>query len=202
MLRQLTYLIIVLSHLHTVIASPSCSLTCLNQTLTQFKPPPIYINDTVHDALVLFSISCSETTNLTYANVSMSIDHQQTIEVKNPSPLNLIPFDWETQNLTFNLTVQGKFLGYGQLYLRVEYLNSAGSIANFTSDLHVDFAVKRGLTVLDIIFTVVVVILVCIGTFLIGCRLVPQNLYANIRRPVPILIGLFSQFLCLPLVGR
>ena len=201
MLRHLTCLIIVLSHLHTAISSPSCSLTCLNQTHTQFKPPPIYINDTAHDALVLFSITCSETTNLTYANVSMSVDHQQTIEVKNPSPLNLIPFDLESQNLTFNLTVHGKFLGYGQLYVRVEYLNAAGSIANFTSDLQVDFAVKRTLTVLDIIFTVVVVILVCIGTFLIGCRLVPQNLYANIRRPVPILIGLFSQFLCLPLVG-
>lgn len=201
MLRQLTSLIIVLSYLHTVISSPSCSLTCLNQTRTQFKPAPIYINDTVHDALVLFSINCSATTNLTYANVSMSIDHQQTIEVKNPSPLNLIPFDLAAENLTFNLTVHGKFLGYGQLYLYVEYLNSAGSIANFTSDLHVDFAVKRGLTVLDIIFTVVVVILVCIGTFLIGCRLVPQNLYANIRKPVPILIGLFSQFLCLPLLA-
>ncbi|CAF4354822.1 unnamed protein product, partial [Adineta steineri] len=57
------------------------------------------------------------------------------------------------------------------------------------------------LTILDIIFTVIVIILVCIGTFLIGCRLDTQNLYANIRRPVPILIGLSSQFLCLPLLA-
>ena len=179
---------------------PSCALTCLNQTQTQLKPPPIFINDTVHDAFLLFAIDCSETTNVSYANVSIIVENQRSIEVKNPLPLNLISFDGPSANVTFNLTIHGKFLGYAQLSLHVEYLNETKSAFNFSSDLRVDIAVKRKATVLDTIFTVVIVILVCIGTFLIGCRLSTANLYAHMRRPVPILIGLFSQFFCLPLV--
>ncbi len=176
-----------------------CTFTCLNQTNSQAKPPPIYINDSTTDALILFSINCVTNESLAYANVSISIDNQRSIEIKNSLPLNL-QFYNQTQDLTFNLTIHGKLLGYSQLSLHVDYFNDIKIRLNFTNDLNVDFAVKRKSTILDIIFTVVVILLVCIGTFLIGCRLVTQNLYANIRRPVPILIGLSSQFLCLPLV--
>lgn len=195
--------IILLSiQVFSVSSLPPCSLTCLNQTQTQLKPPPIFINDTVHDAFLLFAIDCSETTNVTFANVSIAVENQRSIEVKDHLPLNLISFDGSPTNVTFNLTVHGKFLGYGQLSIHVEYLNETKSAFNFTNDLRIDIAVKRKGTVLDIIFTVVIIILVCIGTFLIGCRLSTTNLIAHMRRPIPILIGLFSQFLCLPLVRR
>jgi hypothetical protein len=201
MMLKLTFIIIFLSQIFSVISSSSsCSFTCLNQTQSVTKPPPIYINDTISDALILFSINCTDDDNLAYANVTIFIDNQRSIEIKNLLPLNLIPFDIQSQNLTFNLTIHGNLLGYSRLSLHVEYLNQTKYIFNYTNDLNIDFAVKRTSTVLDIIFTVVVIILVCIGTFLIGCRLITQNLYANIRRPIPILIGLFSQFLCLPLV--
>jgi len=200
MLLKLTFIILFLFQISSVISSSSCSLTCLNQTYTLSKPPPIYINDTINDALIFLSINCSSNDSLTYANVSISIDNQRSIEIKNSLPLSIIPFNNDSQNLIFNLTIHGNLLGYSRLSLHVEYLNETKYIFNYTNDLNIDFAVKRKSSILDTIFTVVVIILVCIGTFLIGCRLVTQNLYANIRRPIPILIGLFSQFLCLPLV--
>ena len=200
MLLKLTFVIIFLYEISSVISSSPCTFICLNQTDVGTKPPPIYINDTTNDAFILFSINCTENDTLSYAKVSVSIDNKRSIEIKNPLPLNLIPFHIDSQNLTFNLSIHGNLLGYSRLSLHVEYLNDTKYLFNYTNDLNVDFAVKRKSTVLDIIFTVCVVVLVCIGTFLIGCRLVTQNLYANIRRPVPILIGLFSQFLCLPLV--
>ncbi len=43
---------------------------------------------------------------------------------------------------------------------------------NYKNDLNFDIAVTRKSTILDTIFTIVVIILVCIGIFLIGCRLV------------------------------
>jgi hypothetical protein len=198
MLLKLKFLIIFFCQIFSVISS--CSFICLNQTSSLSKPPPIYINDSINDALILFSINCNNNDSLTYANVSISIDNQRSIEIKNSLPLNLFPFNNQSGNLTFNLTIHGNLLGYSRLSLHIEYLNQTKYIFNYTNDLNIDFAVKRKSSILDTIFTVVVIILVCIGTFLIGCRLVTQNLYANIRRPIPILIGLFSQFLCLPLV--
>ncbi|CAF1350650.1 unnamed protein product [Adineta steineri] len=203
MLIKLTFLTIFLYQIFSVTTSSSipCTLICLNQTHTLPKPPVFYINDTINDALIIFSINCNTTDNLTYANVSISYDNQNSIEIKNTLPLKLLPFNNDVQNLTFNLTIHGKLLGYSRLSLHVDYLNQTNYTFNYTNNLDVDFAVKRKGTILDIIFTVIVIILVCIGTFLIGCRLDTQNLYANIRRPVPILIGLSSQFLCLPLLA-
>jgi hypothetical protein len=171
----------------------------LNQTSTLLKPPPIYINDSIHDVLIYFSINCTNNDNITYANVSISIENPRSIEIKNSLPLDLLSFN-QSENITFYLIIHGNLIGYSRLSLHIEYLNETKFRFNYTNDLNIDLAVKRKSTILDTIFTVIVIILVCIGTFLIGCRLVTQNLYANIRRPVPILIGLSSQFLCLPLV--
>lgn len=191
------YKIFIVNALSTSISS--CSFICINQTLTVGKVPAIYINDSDHDILLLFEINCITNDSLSYANISISIDNRRSIEIKNSLPLNLYSFN-DTNYLIFNLIIHGKLLGYSQLSLYVEYLNERKYIFNYTNNLNIDIAVKRKSTILDTIFTIVVIILVCIGTFLIGCRLITQNLYANIRRPIPILIGLFSQFLCLPLV--
>lgn len=175
--------------------SSACSVRCLNQTEHVLKPPPIYINDTDHDALVLFSVNCSDAA---FVNVSVSVENHEKIEIRDIFPKEFLL----VENFTFNVTVHGKFLGYSELSLHFDYLDENRTKVNWTNDLQVDFAVKRKSSVLDTIFTVIVIILVCIGTFLIGCRLSSQNLIFNIRRPVPILIGLFSQFVCLPLVRR
>ena len=184
----------------TIFGSPVCTFVCLNQTVARTKPPPIFINDSDHDVLVLFRVNCSSLDSIILLNVTKSIDNPRSIEVRNPFPLVISPLSEQEDNIIFNLTIHGVFLGYSQLSLHLQYLNENKSILNLTSDIQVDFAVKRKATVLDTIFTVIIIILVCIGTFLIGCRLSMQNLWSHLRRPIPILIGLFSQFLCLPLV--
>ena len=200
MLLKLTFAVFLTCQIFSICSSSLlCTFICLNQTNTALKAPPIYINDSTTDVLIFFSINCTSNGSVTYANVSIAIDNPRSIEIKNSLPLNLLQFNG-SENLTFDLIIHGNLLGYSQLSLHVEYLNEQKFHLNSTDDLQIDFAVKRKSTVLDTIFTVIVIILVCIGTFLIGCRLVTQNLYANIRRPVPILIGLSSQFLCLPLV--
>ncbi|CAF3695410.1 unnamed protein product [Rotaria sordida] len=201
MLVKLTYLFIFLIEIFCVSCSSPCSLRCFNQSEISPKAPPIYINDTKIEELLLFEINCTSNDSLIYANISITIDNKRSIEIKNNLPLDLIKFNDQSQNLTFNLTIHGNLLGYSQIKLYVEYLNQEKVEYNYTDYLTIDIAVKRKTTVLDTIFTVIIIILVCIGTFLIGCRLVLQNLYANIRRPIPLLIGLFSQFLCLPLLA-
>lgn len=195
------FILLILSVSLTIVSSTSpCSFFSPNQTERLVQPPPIYINDTDHDALLFFSINCSNWTETLFANLSMKIDNPRSIELRKPFPTDFFTLDNTSSNATFNLTVHGTFLGYSQLYLHLNFFDANQSQLNFSNDLRIDFAVKRKSTVLDTIFTVIVIILVCIGTFLIGCRLKTENLYSNIRRPVPILIGLFSQFLCLPLV--
>lgn len=176
--------------------SSSCSIRCFNQSEHSIKPPPIFINDSQHDALVLFSINCSTTFDIEFVELSISIENFDRIEIRENSSQEFLFHD----NFNFSLTVHGKFLGYSQLFLHFDYFDSNRTKFNFSNDFQLDFAVKRKSSILDVIFTVIVIILVCIGTFLIGCRLSSQNLLSNIRRPIPILIGLFSQFFCLPLV--
>ncbi|CAF1521367.1 unnamed protein product [Rotaria sp. Silwood1] len=201
MLIKLLLLFLFLIEILSFINCSPCSLTCINQTETHIKSPPIYINDTINDVLILFQINCTSNDSIIYANVSIEIDNKRSIEIKTKLPLDLIKFNDKFQNLTFNLTIHGNLLGYSQLKLYVEYLNEIKQIYNYTNNIEIDIAVKRKTTILDTIFTIIIIILVCIGTFLIGCRLVPQNLYTNIRQPIPILIGLLSQFLCLPLLS-
>lgn len=208
MLLKFTWLTLLLTKIYIVncfsSSSSSCSFICLNQTKvdSNLSPPAICINDTDIDTSVLFLINCTSNDTLYYTNISVLIDNHRSIDIKDSLPLTLFSFNVSTQNVTFNLTIHSRLLGYSRLSLHAEYLNGTKNKLNYTNDLYVDFVVKRKTTALDTIFTVVVIILVCIGTFLIGCRLVMQNLYSNLRKPGPILIGLFSQFMCLPLVRR
>ncbi|CAF0850351.1 unnamed protein product [Didymodactylos carnosus] len=65
----------------------------------------------------------------------------------------------------------------------------------------IQIAVKRRQTIIDILFTTIVVVLVAIGTFCIGCGLLIEQLASNIRHPLPLLVGLFCQFVFAPLLG-
>lgn len=65
-----------------------------------------------------------------------------------------------------------------------------------TESLHV--AVKRHQTIIDLLFTGVVIFLVTLGTLCIGCGLEIEQLTSNFRRPIPLIIGLFCQLVYLP----
>ena len=65
----------------------------------------------------------------------------------------------------------------------------------------INIAVKRRQTVIDSLFTAVVTFLVTMGTLCIGCDIEMEQLVHNIKRPIPLLIGLFSQIIYLPLLS-
>lgn len=65
----------------------------------------------------------------------------------------------------------------------------------------INVAIKRHQTVIDALFTAVVIVLVTVGTLCIGCGLEMEQLVNNFKRPIPLLIGLFCQIVYLPLLS-
>ena len=62
----------------------------------------------------------------------------------------------------------------------------------------INVAVKRHQTIIDFLFTGVVIFLVTLGTLCIGCGLEIEQLTSNFRRPIPLIVGLFCQLIYLP----
>jgi predicted Na+-dependent transporter len=65
----------------------------------------------------------------------------------------------------------------------------------------VNVAIKRHQTIIDVLFTAVVIVLVTSGTLCIGCGLEMEQLVTSFQRPIPLLIGLFCQIIYLPLLS-
>lgn len=65
----------------------------------------------------------------------------------------------------------------------------------------IEVAIKRHQTIIDILFTCVVIFLVTVGTLCIGCGLEIEQLMGNFRKPFPLIIGLFCQIIYLPLLS-
>jgi predicted Na+-dependent transporter len=62
----------------------------------------------------------------------------------------------------------------------------------------ITIAIKRHQSIIDVLFTCVVIFLVTIGTLCIGCGLEFEQLINNLKRPMPLLVGLFCQIVYLP----
>ena len=62
----------------------------------------------------------------------------------------------------------------------------------------INIAIKRHQSIIDILFTSVVTFLVTIGTLCIGCGLELEQLISNLKRPIPLIVGLFCQVVYLP----
>ncbi|CAF0898573.1 unnamed protein product [Adineta ricciae] len=65
----------------------------------------------------------------------------------------------------------------------------------------INIAIKRHQSIIDALFTGVVVMLVTGGTLCIGCGLEIEQLKNNFKRPIPLIIGLFCQIVYLPLLS-
>lgn len=65
----------------------------------------------------------------------------------------------------------------------------------------IDVAIKRRQTIIDTLFMSVIIVLVMAGTLCIGCGLEIEQIFENFRRPIPLLVGLFSQIIFLPLLS-
>jgi predicted Na+-dependent transporter len=62
-------------------------------------------------------------------------------------------------------------------------------------------AIKRHQTVIDTLFTGVVMFLVTIGTLCIGCDLEIEQIVHSIKQPIPLIVGLACQLIYLPLLS-
>jgi hypothetical protein len=65
----------------------------------------------------------------------------------------------------------------------------------------INIAIKRHQTIIDFLFTGVVIFLVTAGTLCIGCGLEMEQLITNFKRPLPLIIGLICQVIYLPLLS-
>lgn len=65
----------------------------------------------------------------------------------------------------------------------------------------INVAVKRHQTIIDVLFTGVVMFLVTMGTLCIGCDLEIEQLINNVKRPIPLIIGIACQIIYLPLLA-
>ncbi|CAF3775795.1 unnamed protein product [Rotaria sp. Silwood1] len=65
----------------------------------------------------------------------------------------------------------------------------------------INIAVKRHQTIIDFLFTSVVMFLVTTGILCIGCGLEIEQLIKNIRQPLPLIVGLICQIIYLPLLS-
>jgi BASS family bile acid:Na+ symporter len=65
----------------------------------------------------------------------------------------------------------------------------------------INVGIKRHQTIIDILFTGVVMFLVTVGTLCIGCDLEIEEMINNLKRPIPLIIGLACQIIYLPLLS-
>jgi hypothetical protein len=65
----------------------------------------------------------------------------------------------------------------------------------------INIAIQRHQTVIDALFTGVVMFLVTIGTLCIGCDLEIEQIVNNIKQPKSLIIGLACQIIYLPLLS-
>ncbi|KAA3671032.1 uncharacterized protein DEA37_0008893 [Paragonimus westermani] len=78
----------------------------------------------------------------------------------------------------------------------------SSAVVNDTTVLGFPVIVLRGQGVVQIVFRVVVVTMVTIFTFTMGCELDPELLKMYARRPIGPAIGFCCQFIIMPLVSR
>lgn len=65
----------------------------------------------------------------------------------------------------------------------------------------IDVAIKRHQTIIDNLFTTVILFLVMIGTLCIGCGLELDQILENWKKPLPLFIGSFCQIIYVPLLS-
>ena len=68
-----------------------------------------------------------------------------------------------------------------------------------TEDITV--AIKRRQTIIDTLFTVVVIVLLTIGRLCIGCNLETEQFTDHLKRPIPLITGLICQIIFLPILS-
>lgn len=103
----------------------------------------------------------------------------------------------EEEMFRVNFVIKGNLVGWSSL--KFAFKNSKNETFELPDTL--SFGVLRTDGLLQTVFTVVVTILVVINTFVMGLQLDWRVILAIFKKPIAPLIGLFCQFICMPLVS-
>ncbi len=63
----------------------------------------------------------------------------------------------------------------------------------------ISVTIKRHQSIIDVLFTCVVIFLVTVGTLCIGCGLEMEQYIKNFKRRLPLIVGFICQVIYLPL---
>ncbi len=72
-------------------------------------------------------------------------------------------------------------------------LRASSRLYILTQIISVAIAIKRRQSIIDVLFTCVVIFLVTVGTLCIGCGLEMEQLIKNFKRPLPLIVGFICQ---------
>lgn len=137
-------------------------------------------------------------------DVAQIVDNFQDFQIK-PQQILTSP----DQKFIFDgiVKVQGNFLGYSRIQL-LRKNNGTNLFEQISKDLSLNehyqllISVIRDKDILSKVFIYSVAIVVSISYINMGCALDMDAVFQVLRRPIAPAIGIFSQYVCMPLVGN
>ncbi|XP_045600862.2 hepatic sodium/bile acid cotransporter [Procambarus clarkii] len=131
-----------------------------------------------------------------------NVDHLDHLKISpNKIPLESTfreeAYDSGNSSVKGSFNVTGKFLGF----TKIKLVLSDGNDEELLISEPVNVKVQRGQRVLDKIFIHVVIAMVIVAYINMGCALDLKVIKETLRRPVAPAIGLFSQYLFMPLIS-
>lgn len=137
-----------------------------------------------------------------YGQYQFYVDHTDVADLDIPKVFTVKPTDIinKEYNTIFNVT--GKFLGYSQIRLKKagQFLHNVKTNKTVKDISQLTISVVRDKTLISKLFVYSVIIVVSISYINMGCALDMNSVYEVLRFPIAPAIGLFSQYICMPLV--
>jgi sodium/bile acid cotransporter 3/5 len=100
----------------------------------------------------------------------------------------------------FEFGIQGVFVGYGEFAIDI-YNTATNKTEERTLVYKISIIRTNAFNMLSQIFTITMVVLICINTFVMGLQLDWKIILGVLRRPVAPMIGFCCQFIIMPLLA-
>ncbi|XP_022105068.1 ileal sodium/bile acid cotransporter-like [Acanthaster planci] len=133
-------------------------------------------------------------TNSVYSGIiSVASTDEGTFEVVNATEYTIV--NSSDLPLVMTVRVKGKFVGIERLRLRLA--QTAGAVGVAVGEYTIK--VIRVPTILDILFTYVLLVWLCLSYVTTGAKMQPKVIWSKMKPPWGILIGMLGQFILMPL---
>lgn len=153
---------------------------------------------------VAFTIS-SLTPESLHGKYRFEVDRPDVADIQvSSTDFTITPTEVINGQYSGGLNVSAKFLGYSHIRLNKieEMIASVGRNKTLNDLSQLTVSVIRDKTLISKIFVFSVAIAVSISYINMGCALDMSSVYEVLRYPVAPAIGLFSQYICMPLVSN